>query len=95
MHCDQIAGHPNSVNTIDFLGFCFCFIVFISRRHFACLRWEYVHPYCKECMCRQLYLFVCYGIQELHRAMDGKGSDCIEKGLHNGRSKRGGMKEVI
>ncbi len=39
---------------------------------------------------------MCYGGQELHRAMDGGGSDCIEKGLQNGWSKvniRGSMEE--
>jgi hypothetical protein len=39
---------------------------------------------------------MCYGGQELQHAMDGGGSDCIEKGLQNGRKKvsiRGSMKE--
>ncbi len=47
-------------------------------------------------MGRLFYLFVCYGGQELHCAMDGGGSDCIEEGLWNGRKKvsiRGNMKE--
>ncbi len=41
-------------------------------------------------------LFMCYRGQELHRAMDGGGSDCIEEGLRNGQRKvniRGSMKE--
>ncbi len=36
-------------------------------------------------MGRQPSLFVCYGKQELHRAMDGGGNECIEEGLRNGR----------
>jgi hypothetical protein len=39
---------------------------------------------------------LCYGGQELHRAMDGRGSDCIKKGLRNRQRKvsiKGGMKE--
>ncbi len=47
-------------------------------------------------MGRLLCLFMCYGGQELQHAMDGGGSDCIEKGLQNGRKKvsiRGSMKE--
>jgi hypothetical protein len=47
-------------------------------------------------MGRLLCLFMCYGGQELHRAMDGGGSDYIEKGLRNGRRKvsiRSNMKE--
>ncbi len=47
-------------------------------------------------MGRLFCLFVCYGGQELHCAMDGGGSDCIEKGLRNRRRKvsiRGSMKE--
>jgi hypothetical protein len=38
-------------------------------------------------MGRLFYLFVCYGGQELCRAMDGRGSDCIKEGLRNGRRK--------
>jgi hypothetical protein len=30
-------------------------------------------------MGRQPCLFVCYGEHELHQAMDGGGSDCIEE----------------
>jgi hypothetical protein len=30
-------------------------------------------------MGRQPCLFVCYGGQELHRMMDGGGSNCIEE----------------
>jgi len=30
-------------------------------------------------MGRQTCLFVCYEKHELHRTMDGGGSDCIEK----------------
>ncbi len=47
-------------------------------------------------MGKLLCLFVCYGGQELHRAMDGGGSYCIQEGLRNGRRKvsiRGSMKE--
>jgi hypothetical protein len=47
-------------------------------------------------MGRLFCLFVCYGGQELHHVMDGGGSNCIEEGLQNGRSKvsiRGSMKE--
>jgi hypothetical protein len=47
-------------------------------------------------MGRQPCLFLCYGEQELCQAMDGGGSDCIEKGLRNGQwevSIRGSMKE--
>jgi len=39
---------------------------------------------------------MCYRGQELHRAMDGGGSDYIEEGLQNGQRKvniRGNMKE--
>ncbi len=35
-------------------------------------------------MGRLFCLFVCYGGQKLHRAMDGGGSDYIEEGLRNG-----------
>ncbi len=47
-------------------------------------------------MGRLFCLFVCYGGQELHCAMDGGGSDYIKKGLRNRRRKvniRGRMKE--
>ncbi len=47
-------------------------------------------------MGRLFYLFVCCGGQELCCAMDGGGSDCIEKGFRNGRKKvsiKGNMKE--
>ncbi len=79
-----------------YLGFCFCFTVFISHHLSAFLRWEYIHHCCKECMGRLLCLFVCYGGQKLHYAMDGGGNICIEEGLRNGRRKvsiRGSMKE--
>jgi hypothetical protein len=49
-------------------------------------------------MGRLFYLFVCYGGQELHRAMDGGGSDCIKEGLRNGRRKvsiKGSMKVKV
>ncbi len=38
-------------------------------------------------MGRIFFLFVCYGGQELRRAMDGGRSDYIEEGLWNGRRK--------
>jgi hypothetical protein len=94
--CDQTIGHLTSVNTTIFFRVLFCFIVFISRHLFAFLRQEFLHHYCKECMGRLLCLFVCYGGQELHRAMDGEGSNCIEESLRNGRRKvsiRRSMKE--
>jgi len=43
---------PASVNT-KVLGFCFCFVVFISYQLFACLRREYV--------CRNPTLAKCVG----------------------------------
>jgi hypothetical protein len=49
-------------------------------------------------MGRLFYLFVCYGGQELRRAMDGGGSDCIKEGLQNGRRKvniKGSMKVKV
>ncbi len=38
-------------------------------------------------MGRLFCLFVCYGRQELGRAMGGGGSNYIEKGLQNGQKK--------
>jgi hypothetical protein len=49
-------------------------------------------------MGRLLYLFVCYGGQELCHVMDGGGSFGIEKSLRNGRRKgsiRGSMKKEV
>jgi hypothetical protein len=80
------------------VGFCFCFIVFISYHLFTSLRREYIHHCYKECMGRLLCLFVCYGGQKLRRTMDGGGSVYIEEGLRNGRRKvsiRGSMKEKV
>jgi hypothetical protein len=77
--CDQTTSDLNSVNTTGFRVSFFCFIIFISHQLFACLRREYVHRCRKECMGRQLSLFVCYGKQELRRTMDGGRNDCIEE----------------
>ncbi len=81
-----------------YIGFRFCFIVFISCHLFAFFWRKYIHCCCKECMGRLLCLFVCYGRQKLYCVMDGGGSVYIEGGLRNGWRKvsiRGSMKGKV
>jgi hypothetical protein len=76
--CDQTVGHASSVNTTGFRVL-FLLFFFISRQLFACLLYEYVHHYCKECMGRQLCLLVFYEKKELRLMMDGGGNNYIEE----------------
>ncbi len=85
--CDRTIGYLTSVNTTIFFRVLFCFTVFISCHLFAFLQRDFLHHCCKECMGRLFCLFVCYGGQELHRMMDGGGSNYIEENLQNGQRK--------
>jgi hypothetical protein len=93
--CDRTKSHSNNVNTTGFrVSFLFDCCQWPSTFWRAC-NGNYSIAAARNAWVGDL-VCLCYGEQELRRAMDGGGSNCIEEGLRNRQwevSIRGSMKE--